>query len=90
MADTAHIILDWLRKTAAHIPNTDITEDTELIEQGILDSLQVLNLVCFMEEQFAVMLPVEEFVPENFRTAAAVAEMVERLRAGDVRSARGK
>lgn len=87
MADTAQIILDWLRKTAAHSAGTDITEDTELIEQGILDSLQVLNLVCFMEEQFAVVLPVEEFVPENFRTAATVAAMVRRLRAGDARVA---
>jgi acyl carrier protein len=87
MADTAEIILDWLRKTAAHIPHTDITGDTELIEQGILDSLQILNLVCFMEEQFAVILPVEEFVPENFRTAAAVAAMIEHLRAGEARSA---
>lgn len=85
MADTAEIILDWLRKTAAHIPDTGITANTELIERGILDSLQVLNLVSFMEEQFAVMLPVEEFVPDNFKTAAAVADMVERLRASDVR-----
>jgi len=87
MADTAEIILDWFRRTAGHIPQTDITGDTELIEQGILDWLQVLNLVCFMEEQFAVILPVEEFVPENFRTATAIAALIERLRAGDARSA---
>jgi acyl carrier protein len=87
MVDTAEIILDWLRKTAADCAATDITQDTELIEQGVLDSLQVLNLVGFMEEQFAVVLPVEEFVPENFRTATAVAAMVDRLRADDVRSA---
>jgi len=40
-----------------------------------------------MEEQFAVILPVEEFVPENFRTAAAIAALIERLRAGDTRAA---
>lgn len=86
MADTAQIILDWLRKTAPHAAGADITNDTELIERGLLDSLQVLNLVGFMEEQFAVVLPVEEFVPENFRTAAAVADMVERLRTANTRS----
>ena len=48
MADTAEIILDWLRKAAADCAATDITQDTELIEQGVLDSLQVLNLVGFM------------------------------------------
>lgn len=81
-SNTAQVILSWLRESAAHSNGRDIGEDTELIEQGVLDSLQILNLVGFMEERFAVTLPVEEFVPENFRSAAAIAAMVERLGAG--------
>jgi len=79
ISDTAQVILAWLQESAAPSIGRDIGEDTELIEQGVLDSLQILNLVGFMEERFAVTLPVEEFVPENFRTAATIAEMVERL-----------
>jgi hypothetical protein len=45
----------------------------------ILDSLAILNLVGFLEERFNVMLPIEEFVPENFRTPAAIAALAARL-----------
>ena len=72
MVDTAEIILNWLRETFADASDVQIAYDTELIEQGVLDSLQILNLVCFMEERFGVTMPVEEFVPENFRTVAAL------------------
>ena len=33
----------------------------------------------FLEERFNVMLPIEEFVPENFRTPAAIAALAARL-----------
>ena len=85
MADTAQIILGWLREMAVHSIDLKITADTELIEQGVLDSLQILNLVGFIEEKFGVTLPVEEFVPENFKTAVTIAATVERLGLGSTR-----
>jgi len=74
---TLAIITDWL----AGLPTGqgDLLPDTALIEQGILDSIELLNLVAFLEERFAVALPVDAFVPENFATPAAVAALVGRL-----------
>ena len=77
MTATLAIITDWL----AGLPTGQegMQPDTALIEQGILDSIEILNLVAFLEERFAVALPVDAFVPENFATPAAVAALVGRL-----------
>ncbi|HEX3400944.1 MAG TPA: acyl carrier protein [Acetobacteraceae bacterium] len=69
-------ITKWLKRTANH---RDVTADTELIGLGILDSIEILNLVSFLEERFGVTLPIEEFVPENFATPRAIADLVVRL-----------
>ena len=78
MEQTAHIVIGWIRDVGAN-SDIDITTETELIEYGVLDSLAILNLVSFLEEEFRLVVPIEEFVPENFKTPAAVATMVARL-----------
>lgn len=77
MSATLDIVTDWL----AGLPTgqAPMQADTALIEQGILDSIEILNLVAFIEERFAVALPVDAFVPENFSTPAAIAALVQRL-----------
>jgi len=40
--------------------------ETPLLEGGIVDSLGILELVNFMEEEFGISVVDEELVPENF------------------------
>ena len=49
-----------------------LKNDTPLLESGILDSLSLLKLLVFLEEEFKV--PVDEFelIPENFNTVNAI------------------
>ena len=79
MEETAHIVIGWIRDVGSSSTDLDITTETELIEYGVLDSLAILNLVSFLEDKFRLVVPIEEFVPENFKTPAAVATMVARL-----------
>jgi len=60
-------LIEWLKEAGAKSGNLEITPETELIERGVLDSLEILRLVAFLEEQFAIPVPIEEFVPHNFR-----------------------
>lgn len=39
-----------------------------LLESGILDSLGILDLVAFVEQNFGIALTDEELVPENFQS----------------------
>jgi len=79
---TVEAVLEWVRKSAApRFPDLDVRADTLLIDSGVLDSIEILNLVGFLEERFGIALPVEEFVPENFRDPETVARLVLRLAA---------
>jgi acyl carrier protein len=52
--------------------------DQDLREAG-LSSLDTVNLMLAVEGEFDLFLPQAEMTPENFRTAAAIAAMVDRL-----------
>ena len=81
MQETTDVILNWLKRLPAKAGNGGIGRETDLIEQGVIDSIEILNLVCFLEERFSLVLPIEEFVPANFRTPWAVAALVAKLQA---------
>lgn len=57
-------------------PAVPITTETRLIEQGLLDSLLVMDLVSTIEKQFGVSLDNSAISPRNFRNVRALAAMV--------------
>jgi acyl carrier protein len=57
----------------------EIEDDTELIKSGILNSLGIFELVCFLETEFEIEIPEERFVPENFSSVAVIAELIREL-----------
>ena len=45
----------------------DILEyDTDFLEKGIIDSIGILELVCFVEESFNISVQDDEILQENF------------------------
>lgn len=52
-----------------------ISPDDQLLD-GLLDSLDVLKLVVFVEEQFHVRVTDEELVPENFASITQLAAFI--------------
>lgn len=64
--------------------NVDIpSPDTELIESGIIDSLQLVELLAAVEEAFDVTVSVEDLDIENFRTFERLAAFLARRRNGE-------
>jgi acyl carrier protein len=59
----------------------DLTDDTPLIERKIVDSLGLLHLVSFIEDEFGVQVADEELVPDHFGTIARISRLVEAKRA---------
>ena len=47
---------------------TNIDPDQSLISSGVLDSVALLRLILFLEEQFGINVGRDEVVPENFET----------------------
>ena len=53
-----------------------LTDDTDLQESGLLDSLTTLSLVAFLEERFKILLDPADINAEAFRTLDAVTALV--------------
>ncbi len=51
----------------------DLGDDTSFLEEGIIDSTGILELVDFLEEEFDISIDDEELVPENLDSLNNVA-----------------
>jgi acyl carrier protein len=56
-----------------------VADSADLLEGGIVDSLGVLDLVGFLQQEFAVAIDDEDLVPENFKSIECMAQFVERV-----------
>jgi acyl carrier protein len=65
-------------------PRRELTRDRPLIADGILDSLAILELVCYVEDTFAIEVLDEELVPEHFTTIAAMGSFIAGKRTASV------
>ena len=69
-------LLDILR--SLH-PDVDFEHCDRLIDDQILDSIDIVSLVAEISDAFDVTVPAEEIIPENFNSAQALWEMIQRL-----------
>lgn len=51
-------------------------DDESLIEQGVIDSTGILELIEFLEETFGIAVAEAETIPENLGSIAAIARYV--------------
>lgn len=56
----------------------ELAEDASFLEEGIVDSTGVLELVMFVEETYNITVQDEEIVPENFDSVAQLAAYIRR------------
>mgnify|MGYP002508130025 CR=1 FL=1 len=60
-------------------PFDDFEEDTNLLEEGILDSLTLMVFIERIEEEFNIIIPEKEVVLENFATIKTIEKLVNRF-----------
>ena len=60
-------------------PEVDFETCNTLIDDKILDSFDIVTLVAEIDSEFDVAIPAEELVPENFNSAEAMWNMIQRL-----------
>jgi len=59
--------------------DVDFEQETALIDDRILDSFDIVTLVAEIDAEFDVVIPAEELTAENFNSAKALYELIERL-----------
>ena len=60
-------------------PGVDFENETQLIDNHLLDSLSIISLVAELEDTFDLTIPAVEIIPDNFNSAEAMMEMIQRL-----------
>lgn len=60
-------------------PEVDFDTCTTLIDDKILDSFDIISVISEINEEFDVVIPAEEIIPENFNSAQALYELITRL-----------
>ncbi len=55
-------------------------DDTSFLEQGIIDSTGVLELISFLNEKYDVQLSDDEIIPENLDSIDRLVNLIERKR----------
>jgi len=67
-------IQGWLRENVTG--GREVSPDEPLIDNGVLTSLQTVELVTFLEERFDMIVEDDEFDEENFGSVEAIAGLV--------------
>jgi methoxymalonate biosynthesis acyl carrier protein len=73
--DARAAIRGWLQENVTG--GRDVANDEPLIENGVMTSLQTVELVTFLEDEFDIMVEDDEFDEENFGSVDAIATLVE-------------
>lgn len=60
-------------------PEVDFENTEDLIDDGILDSLDIVSIVSSVYSEFDITIPPEEIIPENFNSAKALMELITKL-----------
>jgi acyl carrier protein len=58
------------------LENGRLDPDDDLLGEGIIDSMGVMQLVTFIEETFGVAVDDDEITPDNFRSLRALTALV--------------
>ena len=59
--------------------DVDFETEDSLIDDGILNSFDILQIISALNEEFDISIPASEIIPENFNSAEALWDMVQRL-----------
>ena len=60
-------------------PDVDFSTETGLIDNAILDSFDIVQIIQDLKDEFDIEISPAEIIPENFNSAESLWAMVQRL-----------
>ena len=61
-------------------PDVDFENETALIDDGILDSFDVVAIISELDNAFGVQIRINELDPDNFNSAEAIWNLIQKLK----------
>ena len=60
-------------------PDIDFKEENRLIDEGYLDSFDIVSIITELNDEFNITIRVTELKPENFNSVDVIVDLVNRL-----------
>lgn len=60
-------------------PGIDYSKENKLIDDGILESFDIITIIAKLSDEFDIEFTVNEVIPENFNSAEALYNIVCKL-----------
>ena len=60
-------------------PDVEFEKEEQLIDDGVLDSFDIVSLVSELNSEFVVEINVMDLEPENFNTVEAMLELIVKM-----------
>ncbi|MEX0361675.1 acyl carrier protein [Flagellimonas sp.] len=57
-------------------PEFDFSESSNFIEEGMLDSFDIVSLVASLDEEFGISIDGTEILPENFSSVEGIIQLL--------------
>lgn len=64
-------------------PDVDFETETALIDDGILDSFDVVSIISELDDEFGVQIRIAELDPDNFNSMKSIQEMINRMQSNN-------
>jgi len=61
------------------LPKVDVENQTKLVDDRILTSINILKLVTTLQKEFDIEITPVDMLPENFNSAQAIYNLVKKL-----------
>lgn len=76
-ADLTQRVIEWVRKNNLNNGSSkvELNEETNLLETGLLDSLEFVNLILFIENQCGSKIDLSDVSPEDFTVVKSLCQI---------------
>ena len=64
-------------------PDVDFMNETKLIDDGILDSFDIIAITSEFNSEFDIEIPIDELEPYNYNTVENIWKLIQRLQEED-------
>ena len=61
-------------------PNVDFRKEKALVDDGLIDSFEIVSIVAEIMDHYEVELDVDDLMPENFNSVEAMMQLIEERR----------
>lgn len=75
-----HIMEQLLELLKGVRPDVDFENETLLIDDGILDSFDVVAIISEIDDQYDVQIRINELDPENFNSAENIWNLIQKMK----------